>query len=134
MPTSDSSRFLRNVLLADAASCLATSALQVLFTAPLAQVLNLPSALLAATGWFLLAYGAVVGYTATRDLLPRALVWLFMAGNLGWAVACAVLLAGRWLSPTAWGAAWILAQAATVAVLALVQWKGLRRSQMVGWV
>ena len=134
MPISASPRFLRNVLFADAASCLATGALQVVFTPPLAQLLNLPAALLAGTGWFLLAYGAVVGFIATREPVPRALVWLFIAGNLGWAAACVVLLAAAWVAPTALGAAWIAAQAATVAVLAQLQWTGLRRSDRVaGW-
>jgi len=133
VPTSAVPRFLRNVLFADAASCLATGALQVLFTAPLAALLNLPGALLAGTGWFLLAYGAAVGFIATRDPLPRALVTLFMAGNLGWAVACVALLAGGWLAPTDWGTAWIVAQAAAVAVLAQLQWMGLRRAREPGW-
>jgi hypothetical protein len=134
MPISASPRFLRNLLFADAASCLATGGLQVMFTSPLAQILNLPAALLAATGWFLLAYGAIVGFVATREPLPRAPIWLFMAGNMAWALACAVLLAGRWLAPTTLGAAWILAQAGAVAVLALLQWTGLRRSGRVsGW-
>lgn len=128
-----SSRFLRHVLFADAASCLGTGALQLMFNPQLAPVLNLPAALLGGTGWFLLVYGALVGYTATRDPLPRLPVWLFMGGNALWAVACAGLLGSRWLAPTAWGAAWILAQAAVVAVLALLQWNGLRRTPPVGW-
>lgn len=132
MPISASPRFLRNLLFADAASCLATGALQVLFTAPLAGLLALPAPLLAGTGWFLLGYGALVGLSATRDPLPRALIRLFLAGNLAWALACVALLAGRWLVPTALGAAWILAQAATVAMLALLQWTGLRRVES-GW-
>ena len=133
MPTSAFPRFLRNVLFADAASCVATGALQVLFTAPLASLLNLPGALLAGIGWFLLAYGAAVGFIATRDALPRALVSLFMVGNLGWVAACVTLLAGRWLAPTGLGTAWIVAQAATVAVLAQLQWMGMRRAREPGW-
>ncbi|MDB5873930.1 MAG: hypothetical protein JWQ07_3372 [Ramlibacter sp.] len=128
-----SPRFLRNVLFADAASCLATGALQLLFNAPLAQLLNLPGVLLAGTGWFLLAYAALVGFVATRDPLPRSLVWLFVAGNAGWAVACIALLVSRMLAPTALGMTWILAQAATVAVLAELQWTGLRRTRAAGW-
>lgn len=133
MSISASPRFLRNVLLADAVSCLASGALQVLFTAALRQILNLPAPLLAGTGWFLLAYGAAVGFTATRDTLPRFLVWLFIAGNVAWALACALLLASGWLAPTMPGAAWILAQAAVVAVLAQLQWTGLRRACPTGW-
>lgn len=129
----DSPRFLRNVLFADAASCLATGALQVLFTAALVQLLNLPLALLASTGWFLLAYGAFVGFVATRDPLPRAFVLLFIAGNVAWAAACVALAAGTWLTPTALGTAWVLAQAVAVLVLAWLQWNGLRIGRPAGW-
>ena len=125
---SDPYRFLRIVLIADAGSCVATGALQSLLTNSLAELFSLPVALLAATGWFLLAYAALVGTIALRDPLPRPLVWLLVAGNVSWGIACVLLLAGRWLAPTPWGAAWILAQAATVTVLAMLQWTGLRRS------
>jgi hypothetical protein len=128
-----SPRFLRNVLFIDAASCLATGALQLLFTAWLAELLNLPTALLVGTGWFLMAYAATVAFIATRDPLPRTLVWLFVAGNLGWAAGCAALLASGWIEPTALGKAWIVAQAATVTVLAELQWAGLRRTRVQGW-
>ncbi len=129
----DAPRFLRNVLFADAASCLASGALQVLFTAALAELLNLPPALLAGTGWFLLAYGAFVAFTASWNPLPRGFVPLFIAGNLAWAAGCAALLAGRWLAPTTLGTAWILAQALTVAVLAILQWNGLKGGRPAGW-
>jgi hypothetical protein len=128
-----SPRFLRNVLLADAASCVATGALQLVFTAQLAQLLNLPAALLAGTGAFLLAYAATVAFVATRNPLPRPWVWLFVVGNLGWALACVGLLASGWMRPSGMGIAWVLAQAACVAVLAELQWAGLRRAPVPGW-
>jgi hypothetical protein len=129
----DSPRFLRNVLFADAASCVATGAAQVLFTAQLADLLHLRAALLAGTGWFLLAYAATVAFIATRDPLPRPLVWLLVVGNAAWAVGCGVLLASQLVAPTSLGVGWILAQAATVAVLAELQWTGLRRTRVTGW-
>lgn len=128
-----SPRFLRNVLFVDAASCLVTGALQLLFAPPMAQLLNLPSGLLVGTGSFLLAYAAVVACIATRDPLPRALVWVLVAGNVGWAAACVLLLAAGWIAPSGWGEAWIMAQAATVAVLAELQWTGLRRGRSAAW-
>ncbi|MEO5669468.1 MAG: hypothetical protein ABIR26_02150 [Ramlibacter sp.] len=128
-----SPRFLRYVLLADAASCIATGALQVAFTGALAQHLGIPAGLLAGTGWFLLAYAATVAFIATRDPIPRGFVWLLVAGNLGWAAACVALLASGWIAPASLGVAWILAQAATVAVLAELQWTGLRRTRITGW-
>lgn len=128
-----SPRFLRNVLIADAASCIATGALQVAFTSTLADVLDLPAVLLAQSGWFLLAYAAVVGFVATRDPISRGWVWVFVAGNFAWAAGCAALLAAHPFSPTVLGQAWVAAQAVTVVVLAELQWAGLRRAARVGW-
>jgi hypothetical protein len=128
-----SPRFLRNVLLADALSCLATGALQLAFTDALASLLRLPPPLLLATGWFLLAYAAVVAFVATRDPVPRGFVWLFLAGNAGWAAGCIALLVSGAVTPTGWGTAWVLAQALTVGLLADLQWMGLRRRAIAGW-
>jgi hypothetical protein len=128
-----SPRFLRNVLFVDAASCVATGALQLAFTGSLSQMLNLPSSLLIGTGWFLLAYAATVAFIATREPIPRALVWLLVAGNFGWAVGCGALLASGFIAPTSLGVAWIAAQAVTVVVLAELQWMGLRQRTVAGW-
>jgi hypothetical protein len=128
-----SPRFLRNVLLADALSCLATGALQLAFTDALASLLRLPPPLLLATGWFLLAYAAVVAFVATRDPVPRGFVWLFLAGNAGWAAACIALLVSGAVTPSGWGTAWVLAQALTVGLLADLQWMALRRRAIAGW-
>lgn len=133
MSLADSPKFLRNVLFADAASCLATGALQTLFTPSIAQLTNLPELLLQATGIFLLTYAAVVMAVATRDPIPRAFVWVFVAGNFAWAAAGAALLVARPVAPTLLGEAWVIAQAVTVVVLAELQWMGLRRSRPLGW-
>lgn len=129
----ESSRFLRSVLFADVAACLASGALQVAFTRSLVEWLDLPALLLQATGIFLLAYAAIAALAATRDPIPRAPVWGFVCGNFAWAAACVVLLAGHLVAPTALGEAWIVAQAVTVVVLAELQWIGLRRSRPIGW-
>jgi len=120
--------FLRHVLRADALSCVACGLLQVVFTGQMARLLGLPEALLAYTGEFLLAYAVAVAFVSTRDPLPRPLVWLLMAGNLGWAIACALLLVSGRLAPSMLGMAYVVAQALTVAVLAELQFFGLRRS------
>lgn len=128
IPFMSSPNFLRNVLRADALSCVACGVLQVVFTGQMAQLLGLPGALLAYTGEFLLVYAAVVAFVSTRDPLPRAPVWVLVAGNLGWAIACALLLVSGRVAPSMLGTAYVVAQALTVAVLAELQFFGLRRS------
>ena len=122
-----SSRFLPRVLLLDAACCLACGLLQLALVAPMATWTGLPAPLLSASGAFLLAYGAVVAALALvgRALLAGAAI--VATGNLVWAGGCVGLLVGDWVAPTPWGVAWILLQAATVLVLAQLQWLALRR-------
>ena len=119
-----SPRFLRGVLWADAVSCLASGALQLVALDAMPRVLGLPQVLLLDTGIFLLAYGAVVAWLASRREVIRPLVALFAIGNVGWAIGCGFAVYA--LQPTTLGVAWIAMQAATVLVLADLQWMGLR--------
>ena len=119
--------FLRRVLLLDALSCLACGLLQLLLNQSMVQWLALPAALVTGTGIFLLAYAAAVAFIATRQPPPRAVVWVLVGGNLVWAVDCVLLLASGWVSPSTLGTAYVLMQAVTVALLAELQWMGLRR-------
>lgn len=121
--------FLRNVLRADALSCLACGLLQVLVPGTMAQLTGLPPALLAYSGEFLLLYTALVVFLSTRVPLPRPLVWLLLAGNLGWALACLLLLVSGSVTASALGTAYVLVQALTVCVLADLQFFGLRRQR-----
>lgn len=124
-----SSRFLPRVMWADAASCAASGALQLVAGQPLSDVTGLPLALLQWTGWFLLGYALLAAWMAARSPVPRRLIGLVVVGNLGWAVACVALLALGGLGLSAWGVAWVLAQALVVVVFAELQWTGLRRTR-----
>jgi hypothetical protein len=73
MSVFSSPRFLRNVMLADAASCLATGALQAAFAAPLAQLLHLSAPLLTGT----LALGAA------NDVASSTADGLTLSGGAG---------------------------------------------------
>ncbi len=125
-----SPNFMRNVLRIDALSCVACGLLQLVFPAQLADLLQLPAPLLAYTGEFLLVYAAVVAFVSTRKPIPRNVVWLLVAGNLGWAAACVLLLLSGSVQPTVLGMAYVLMQALTVAVLAELQYFGLRRTAL----
>ncbi len=121
---------MRNVLRVDALSCVACGLLQVLFPSQMSGLLGLPGPLLAYTGEFLLAYAAAVFFISTRQPIPRMFVGLLVAGNLGWAVACVMLLISGTVQPTVLGMAYVLLQALTVAVLAELQYFGLRATAL----
>ncbi|TFZ04105.1 hypothetical protein [Ramlibacter humi] len=127
-----SPRFLRGVLWADAVSCVASGALQLAALDALPRLLGLPQALLVDTGIFLVAYGLVVAWLASRREVIRPLVALFAIGNVGWAIGCGFAVYA--LQPTTLGIAWISMQAATVLVLADLQWMGLRAARRTAGV
>jgi hypothetical protein len=128
MSFANSPHFLRYVLWADALSCLACGLLQVIFTASLSERLGLPAILLADTGEFLLLYGAAVAFLAARIRAPAPIIRLLIAGNIAWAVACIALLLGGGFALSLLGKAYIVAQALAVALLAELEYFGVRQS------
>jgi hypothetical protein len=127
-----SPRFLRTVLLADAASGAATSLLQLTAAGALASLLGLPSGLLVASGLVLLVYVALAAYLATCEPVPRAPMWALIIGNWVWVLGCLELLFTG-AAGTTLGQAYLVIQAVAVAALAELQWMGLRRYPVAGW-
>ena len=125
------SPFLRRVLLADAAASGLTGLMMALGAdAPLAGLLGVPAALLRYAGLALLPFAGFVLWLATREAaVPRLAVWVVILGNALWAVDSLALLLSGWIAPTALGIGFVAAQALAVAVLAELQYVGLRRSQ-----
>lgn len=121
--------FLRRVLALDAVSSAVMGAVLVLAVTPLSSLLSLPASLLTWSGVSLLPFAAFVGWLATRELPPRAGVWVVVACNALWAVDSLVLLASGWVEPTFLGTAFVVVQALFVAVLAELQFFGLRRTR-----
>ena len=122
--------FLKQVLLFDAASCLGMGAGLLIGANALAAPLGLSAALLGGAGLLLIPLGLFIGWLGTRGEAPAALVWLVILGNLGWAAASAVLVAGL-AAITAPGAAFVAGQAIGVLVLALLEWRGVRQGAAV---
>src|SRR5579872_6844588 len=123
-------KFLRNVLWADALSCLACGLLQVAFTRDLSQWFGLPAAMLMGVGQFLLVYGAAVAFLATRLRVSNTLIWALIAGNALWAVGCLALLMDRGIHLSFLGDAYVIFQALTVAVIAQLQYLGVRQAKL----
>ena len=119
--------FLRRVLALDAVLSAAMGAVMVLAVAPLSSLLGLPASLLTWAGLSLLPFAAFVGWLATRELPPRAALWAVVVCNALWTLDSLALLASGWIEPTLLGKVFVVFQALIVAVLAELQFFGLRR-------
>jgi hypothetical protein len=126
MPVKTYQNFLRYVLWADAISCLVCGLLQVTLTGPMNSYFGLPQNLLMGTGVFLLLYGAVVAFLATRSQVPGAILWLLIVGNIVWGALAVTLLMGGDERITLIGKGYITAQALTVLILAQLQYFAVR--------
>lgn len=123
-----SSPFLRNALALDAAACAGMGLLLATGAGPLAAPLGLPEGFLRGAGLVLLPCAALLGFLASRKLLPRLVVYAVIGGNLVWiADSIAILLLG-WFAPTGLGIAFVLAQAAAVAIVTELEVIGFKRS------
>ena len=97
-------------------------------TAPLlSDLLGFPSWLLVPLGLALVPYAAVVWLTGTRARVNRRAAWAIVGLNALWTVHSVALVLAGWLPLTAPGVAFVLAQAAAVALFAALQFTGLRR-------
>jgi hypothetical protein len=120
--------FLRQILLMDAAVSAATGLAMAALAPALSGLLDLPSPLLVGAGLVLLPYAASLVFLGTRDLLPRWTVWSVVALNAAWAADCLLLLTTGWVEPNALGMAFVILQAAAVAIFAELQILALRRA------
>jgi hypothetical protein len=125
----DRGRLLRRSLLLDAA---ASGAMGVLLAAGgvlLEDPLGIPAAVLVPVGGSLLAYAAGLWLLGSRSRPSHPAVRVVVAGNLLWVAASVVAVVAGWWSPTGAGTAFLLLQAAAVAIFAELQVTGLRRAR-----
>jgi hypothetical protein len=122
------SLFLRRALLADAIFSGTSAVVLTLGAGALAQLLNLPDALLRETGLFLILYAALVGWLGTRQTLPKMWAAIVVAGNVAWTLASFALLFSSLVTPNLLGEIMVAAQAVATGVFAELQYMGLRRS------
>ncbi|MFF3846301.1 hypothetical protein [Streptomyces sp. NPDC002328] len=116
---------LRRFLALDAAVTGGNGLAYLALSGPLGRLLGVDSALLLGLGAFLTAYAAGVGLLAARARPAALPVRAVIEANAAWAALSCVALA-LWLSPTAVGAVWTLAQALVVAGFAGLQHVALK--------
>jgi hypothetical protein len=122
--------FLKRVLLLDAISCLGMAALLLPGATLLAPLLGLDRSLLIGAGAMLAPLGLFILWIATRRSLYVWLVYLVVVGNVLWTIESFLLL-GVAVGVTAIGTAFVSGQAAIVAVLATLEYVGVRRARQV---
>jgi hypothetical protein len=129
MSTIHPSPFLRKSLMLDAVATGATAALLIAGAGLLDALLGLPVALMREAGLILVPFVAFVAWVGTREEVARGAVWTIIAANALWVAASIGLLVGGWVTPTVLGYAFIIAQAAVVALFAELQYAGLKRPE-----
>jgi len=110
---------LSRILLLDAATCLMMGLALTLAAGTIGGVTGLPAGLLRAAGAVLFPVAAFMALVAYRGTGNAAAVRLAILGNAGWVVASLLVLAVT--TPTAFGIAFVLAQAVAVAGLAWLE-------------
>ena len=120
---------LRLALKLDAAASGALGVLALAAGPLLDDLLDAPLALLWPTGLFLVAYAAAIWTAASRPAVSRPAARSVVMLNLLWVVASVVTVVAGWFSLNGLGTAFVLAQAAAVALFAGLQFLGLRHSQ-----
>ena len=123
----------RPTLLVDALrlDAFATGATGVLLAAGapwLDGVLGTPAAFLAPLGALFVAYAAALWLLARSGAESATAVAAVIGGNVVWVALSVVAVIVDWLTLTALGTAFVLLQAAAVAVIAELQLVGLRRA------
>jgi hypothetical protein len=128
MNTIPMTRMLRLSLAGDAVMSAAAGLLMIGGAGFLSQFLDLPQALLADAGMALIPYVIFIGIIARRAALSSALVWAVIGGNTLWSLASGLLLLTGWVSPNAFGYAFVIAQALAVLGFAEFQYLALRQA------
>lgn len=117
---------LRNILFVDAATCVAMGGLLTLAAASVGQLTQIPTALLFYAGLSLFPIGAFMAIIAMGSPVGPGAARLIIVGNALWVAASLGLLVSGWIAPNGLGAAFILAQAIAVGVLAALEHWALR--------
>lgn len=122
--------FLRNVLNIDALVSGAAALVMIVGAPFVAPLTGLPSGLLVGAGLVLVPWVVALVMLARRQTLARLAMIDVIAVNALWVAASFGLLASGYIAPNWLGVAFVSAQAITVAILAELQFIGMRRAQI----
>lgn len=122
----NSSIGIRRVLWLDAITGAGSALVSLGAPAWVAATLGLPAALVQGSAWLVLAFVALIGWLLAQPVLSLRGLRLLATGNAVWVLASVALVLAGGLGLTALGVAYVLAQAALVAVLAALQWQASR--------
>jgi hypothetical protein len=125
----DPTRLLRIALRVDALGSAAFGVLGLVAGPLLEDMLGTPMALLWPVSVGLLAWGAGLWLVASRPLISASAVWTIIVLNLAWVAISVVALAAGWFALTQLGVVFVLTQAAAVALIADVEFVGLRKAR-----
>jgi hypothetical protein len=118
---------LRRVLLVDAMASGACALLALVAADWLSPHLGLSPAFLRGAGLILIPFVALLLAVAARGTDSRPAVGIIIAFNVLWVLASVGVLVTGGVAPTGLGIAFVLVQAAVVALLGWLQFAGLRR-------
>jgi hypothetical protein len=133
MLISSPAKFLRTVLLVDAATCVAAGLLMSLGGGILADLTDVPEPLLRYAGLSLFPVAAFIAAVGAREKLPPPAVWIVIAGNALWVAGSVLLLVDGLISPNVLGYIYVGGQAAAVAALAELEYFALRQAAAVAY-
>ncbi|QQP96840.1 hypothetical protein [Lysobacter enzymogenes] len=121
--------FLRRVVQADLAVSAAAGALQLAAAEPLARLTAIDAGMLRGSGLVLMGWVAFLGWALSRPAISAPMVRTMIGVNLAWIAASLLVWLEGAIAPNPLGVAYLLAQAAVVAVFADLQYFGLRRQR-----
>ena len=112
---------LQVLLALDAATCAAMGALLLAGSGPVAALTGLPRPMLLWAGAVLLPIAAFMAIFSRAHVVPRWAATFVVLGNVGWVVASLALPIAELVQPNGLGWAFLLGQAAVVALLAKLE-------------
>lgn len=119
---------LRAIVGLDAATCAVMSTLLLGGGGILSSFLGIPHVVLTGAGILLFPVAVFMAFVAARASAPGWAAWIVIAGNAAWVIASLALVLGPFITPTKLGIAFILAQAAVVAILAVAEYRAYMKN------